>query len=922
MRFAHPFLTLLLASALLAPTTDAKPLATRRTTASHRLPSEVPQLKTHQTSSGALTTFTLKNGLQVILKENRAAPVVSWVVTYKVGSRNEPVGATGSAHLLEHMLFKGTKTLGKGQIAQLLGRNGADMNASTWTDWTNYYQTYASHRLELGLMVEAARMRDALILDSERQSEMTVVRNELERGESSPSRMLYQQLTSTAYRSHPYSHPVIGWRSDVENVPTRELKRFYDTYYQPNNAVAVLVGDFDTQEAARMIAKYFSHFAPGKTPPAVHTTEEPQDGERRFEIRRRGETNLLQMAWHIPAVSHPDIAPMLVLDAILSTGVTGRLYQALVEKEKALSAWSDVGLQRDPSLFRLGASLKPGASHADVEAALLAEVETLKTTPVAEAELSKAKAQARAANVYENEGTTGLAKSLGYFAAIDTWERNFTLLEEMERTTAADIQRVAQKYLVPHQRSVGWYVATADGPLPPRPKNLGGGTATANEGRVKAAPLFDFEKRPSAARTLTTPVRKVLKNGLNVIVLENPGSQSVALSGHLWAGQLHEPAKKDGVAAAVAALLDTGTAKRSKLQLAGDLERISASLSYSGGGHLTDISGKALAGDLDTLLTALAETLKAPTFPDEELKKLKTRWIASLKQAEDQPGTRVERAFGQAIYPEGHPYRPKQPEVRVAAIEGLQRADLLNFHREFYGPNTTTLVLAGRVKASEVFQKLENLFADWHPATLRKPVVRPATPEKPGRIVVSMPDKTNVEVRIGHATPLTRHQKDYHAAQLGNYILGGDPLSSRLGMRLRDELGLTYGTFSVLRGGHGPGPWWASLTVNPANLAQGLTELNTVVHRLIQAGVTDEELTFAKSAFVGSQAVGLATNEGMAASLDVIAQHELGLDYWGRYPGLIEGVKKQAVNAALRRYVRPNAAHTILVGPLPEDPTR
>ncbi|MEB3195674.1 MAG: pitrilysin family protein [Candidatus Sericytochromatia bacterium] len=877
----------------------------------------LPALTTHRTVAGPITTFTLPNGLQVILKENHAAPVVSWVVTYKVGSRNEPAGATGSAHLLEHMLFKGTKTLGKGQIAQLLDRNGADSNASTWTDWTNYYETYASNRLELGLKIEAARMRDALILDSERRSEMTVVRNELERGESNPGRILYQQLTATAFQAHPYHHPTIGWRSDVEGVPTADLKRFYDTYYQPNNCVAVLVGDFETPEAVRLITRYFGAIPRGKTPPAVRTVEEPQPGERRFVIRRRGDTNMVQLGWHIPAVSHADIGPLVVIDSILSAGVTGRLYQGLVETEKALQAWSDVGVQRDPSLFRLGATLRPGGSHAEVEAALVAQLERLKTEPVMAAELAKAKAQARASYIYENEGTTSLAMSLGYYAAIDRWQRNFSLLDEIERTGVADLQRVARTYFNPDQRSVGWYVATPDGPVPPAPKNQGGGAATANAARVKPAALFEFERRAAQPRPLTLPVKRVLKNGLTLIVLENPGSQTVALDGFVWAGRTHDPAGKAGLAGAVAALLKEGTAKRSKLALADDLERVSASLSYSRGLHVADIEGRTLAENLDVLLTAVAETLATPVFPESELKKFQARAEAALKQAEDEPGTRVERAFGQLVYPVGHPYRPLDLSESLAALRSLTRDDMLAFHRRHYGPNTTTLVLVGRLKADQAAARLETLLADWKAAELVRPAVAAPDRGRPTRVVVPMPDKTNVEVRIGHATPLTRRHPDYHAAQLGNYVLGGDPLSSRLGLRLRDELGLTYGTYAVLQVGQGPGPWWSSLTVNPANLARGLSELRTVVNRFRQTGVTEQELAFAKSAMIGGQAVGLATNAGMAGSLGTIAQYDLGLDYWKRYPGLIGAIDKAQVDAAIRRYILPEAAHTVLVGPLP-----
>ena len=871
------------------------------------------------TVAGPVTEVVLANGLKVLLKENHAAPVVSWVVTYKVGSRDEPAGATGSAHLLEHMLFKGTKTLGKGQVAQILDRNGADSNASTWVDWTNYYETYSSDRLELGLIIESARMRDALILDAERKSEMTVVRNELERGESSPGRILYQHLMSTAFRSHPYHHPTIGWRSDVETVPTSQLKRFYDTYYQPNNAVAVLVGDFKTADALKLVRRYFEGIPAGPRPPAVRTVEEPQTGERRFTLRRRGETNMIMLGFHIPAASHADMGPLLVLDSILSTGVTGRLYQAIVETELATSAYSDVGLMRDPGLFRMGATLKPGGDHAKVEAALLAELSKLQAAPVSAQELAKAKAQAEAGYVYENEGTAGLAHALAAYEAIAGWRRNFSLLADIQQVTAADIQRVAKAYFTAENRTAGWYVATADGPLPPSAPNYGGGAATANEAKVQPAPLYPFEQRPPAARQLTPPVRKVLANGLTLLMLPVPGSRTVALDGQIQAGELHEPPGKDGLAGATAALLDAGTARRTKLVLANDLERVSASVSFAGGTHTTDVAGGCLDKDLDTLLDAVTEMLTQPTFPADELAKLKARWVASIRRAEDTPGTHLSRAFAQAVYPKDHPLYRDDAATDIRAIEALTREDLVAFHRRYYGPNTTTLVLVGKLDPDAVARGLERRLAGWREATLARPEIPDAPATKPTRVVVPMPDKSNVEVRVGHAIALRRKSPDYHAAQLGNYVLGGDPLSSRLGLRLRDELGLTYGTYSGVTGGLGPGTFTASLTVNAANVKPGLAELSQVVARYLKEGVTPRELAFAKSSYIGSQAVGLASNQGMAGSLAGIELYGLGLDYWGRYPTLIGALTAAQVNAAMRKYVHPAAAHTILVGPVTEE---
>jgi zinc protease len=873
-------------------------------------------LTSTQTTSGAISQVTLANGLKVIFKENHASPVVTWVVAYKVGSRNEGAGITGSAHLLEHMMFKGTKTLGKGQVAQILDRNGAESNAGTWTDWTRYFETYSADRLDLGLMIESARMRDALILDSERQSEMTVVRNELERGESDPNRLLYQSVYATAFKAHPYHHPTIGWRSDVEGVSTAQLKHFYDTYYQPNNAVAVMVGDFKTSDALALVHKYFDPIPKGPTPPQVYTVEEPQLGERRVTLRRRGETNLLQLAFHIPGVASKDIGPLLVLDTVLSSGVTSRMYQALVEKQVATSAWSDVGINKDPSLFRVGATLKPNGDHLTVERALQAQLDAIKATPVTAKELEKAKSQAEADYIYQNEGTQGLAFSLASYETQDHWQRAFQLLDEIRAVTADDLTRVSKSYLNVDNRTTAWYVATPDGPLPPANPSANAGKATVNGKRPEIHAPYAFERREVPVRTTTPPTRVVLPNGLTVIVLENDSSQTVNLDGFERAGSIEDPKDEQGLASAVSALLDAGTAKRDKLALAGDLEGASASVNFSSGTLNTGISGHWIAKDTDLALGALAEELMTPTFPQGELDKLKTRWLASIRQSEDQPSTRAGRAFSQLLYPQGHPFYVLDLDAQLAGVNKISRADLVNFHQRYFGPNHTTLVLVGKLKANTVIPKLQQLFASWPKAAGESLSEIPDAPlGQARRVVVSLPDKSNVEIRYGHTSPLKRKTPEYYAAQLANYVLGGDTLTGRLGLQLRDQMGLTYGVSSGFNAGLGGGAWRAGVTVNPANADTAIDALTNEVKRFLQGGITERELDFAKSAFIGGQAVGLASNAGMASSLATIELYGLGLDYWGRYGHLIHAVTVPAANLAARKLIHPDAANVVIVGP-------
>ena len=431
--------------------------------------------------------YRLANNLKALLVENRVAPVATVCVLYKVGSRNEAVGYTGSTHLLEHMMFKGTPTFNKErntQIAATLQKIGADFNATTWYDRTNYFETVPSDQLELAIRLEADRMRNSFIADSDRQSEMTVVRNELERGQNEPMMVLDEAVYATAFREHPYHHPTIGWRADVENVPTARLKAFYDTFYHPNNATVIVVGDFERASTLRLINEHFGAFpATEEAIPEVYTDEPAQQGERRLTIKRAGELALVQVAFHTPAVlgqlgvlsnaelaaraadppAENDIYPLVVLSAMLSNGVTSRLYQALVETELAVTVTSNCDQFRDPGLFNVYATVSPNVAPSAVEAAILAELERVgaQEEDVPGAEVEKAKQQIIAQVAYNRDGTSDIASQMSEAEAVADWRFYKGYAANIARVTAADVGRVARLYFTEDNRTVGYFIPKA-----------------------------------------------------------------------------------------------------------------------------------------------------------------------------------------------------------------------------------------------------------------------------------------------------------------------------------------------------------------------------------------------------------------------------------------------------------------------------
>lgn len=418
---------------------------------------------TRITEYHGITEYMLEsNGLKVLLERRPAAPVIAFMVVYRVGSRNEAVGHTGATHLLEHMLFKGTPTFNKRtgtQIASVLQRQGAVYNADTWYDRTRYYEVLPSDQLELAIHLEADRMRNSFIADEDRQSEMVVVRNEMERGENDPGRILDERVWAAAFREHPYHHPTIGWQSDVEGMPTSRLKEFYDTFYHPNNATAILVGDFEEDEALDLIAKHFGRIPPSPAPiPPMYTVEPPQQGEHRFILRRAGQLGLVEIAWHIPEASHPDTPAITVFDQILSAGISSRLYQAIVETQIAVSAGAQSFQFRDPGLFTIEMMLPPGGSHETAERAALDVIEKMKTEDVSESELKKAKSQIVAQLIFLRDSPFGVVNALGEIEAVADWKFYVDLPALVEHVTPEDLRRIANEYFTADNRTVGYFI--------------------------------------------------------------------------------------------------------------------------------------------------------------------------------------------------------------------------------------------------------------------------------------------------------------------------------------------------------------------------------------------------------------------------------------------------------------------------------
>jgi zinc protease len=970
---------------------------------------------------GEIREYRLTNGMKLLLVENRVAPVATIMVLYKVGSRNEAVGYTGSTHLLEHMMFKGTPTFNKErntQIAATLQKIGAAFNATTWYDRTNYFETVPSDQLELAIQLEADRMRNSLIADADRQSEMTVVRNELERGQNEPSEVLDEAVYAAAFREHPYHHPTIGWRADVEGVPTSRLKEFYDTFYHPNNATVILVGDFEEGEVLRLVNEHFGAYQSSAEPiPEVYTEEPPQQGERRLVIRRAGELALVQVGFHTPGVlgqinvlsneelaeraanppAENDIYPLIVLSVALSHGITSRLYQSLVETELAVDASSNADQHRDPGLFTVYATVRPGVEPKKVEETILDELRKVAEEGLTEAEVEKAKQQIIAQMAYSRDGTFNIAVQMGEAEAIADWRFYKDYEANISRVKGADTSRVARLYFTEDNRTVGHFI----------PKQTGGGGSNGNgDGqrlmriadvglRIEEEPsLFSIRNPTSAihnrmsrrgvqffrepgddnmaseisavaeavskqsaeqeveeggsitpqekeqqpisprgdkssdAAEPNTPasvassnfasrvVRTELPSGAALLLLENRATPTISLRGSFRAGSYFEPQDKPGLAQITANLLERGTKRRTKLQLANDLESVGAQLAFSADPFAVNVAARALSKDLPLVISTIAEQLREPAFPVEELEKLKQQLIAVLQEQQSNTGYRARERFTQLIFDEASPFYMPGGEKLIQSIGSITVEDVSGFYTKFYGGRSLILSMSGDVRTADVERQFEEAFGPFTgPESVDISVIDPSPQDETRREIVLVKEKSSVDILLGSAAPLRRDSEDYYAALLANSALGESTLSSRLGLRVRDQEGLTYGINSRFRAPSlAAGPWYVGVTVNPNNIEKAINSALNVLRDYVQNGVRADELADEKSAAIGSFKVGLATNAGLAQAMWNAEFYRLGMDYIDRYPQIIQAVTVEEVNAAIRKYFRPDQLTVVIAG--------
>jgi zinc protease len=878
----------------------------------------LPPGVTQGASVEGLTEYTLKNGLKVLLFPDASRPKTTVSLTYLVGSRFENYGETGMAHLLEHMMFKGTRKERK--LDEEFSRRGIQSNANTFYDRTNYHETFNASEPDLDwvLAMEADRMTHSTILKTDLDSEMTVVRNEMEQGENSPSAILAQRMMAAAYQWHSYGKDTIGARSDVEQVDIGRLQAFYRLYYQPDNAVLLIAGAFDPQRTLARIAKDFGPISrPTRTLPRFYTVEPVQDGERSVTLRRVGNTQLVSVAYHTLPGAHPDSVALDALAEVMTVAPAGRLYQALVEARKATAVDNWNASLHDPGFISFSVQVPVGDSLADARAVMLSTLEGVAARPITDAELERVRSKALKAFDEALADPNRLATQLTEAIASGDWRLFFLERDRWRTLTAADVQRVALTWLKPSNRTVGEFLPDAN-PLRAPAAPVVDVAAMVKDYRGDPAIASGETLDPLPANLDARSIRFVLANGMKVALLpKKTRGGTVRFTIRLHQGDEKTLFGQAPRGALAAQMLMRGSLGKSRQEIEDALDAASAKLGVGGSEASTSVSGVTVRAQLAASLTLVADILRQPVFPATEFEQIKREQIAALEDSRADPDSIADRALERM----GNPYPPGDVryvptlDEEIAALAATTRDEVAQYYAGFVGGANSEMTLVGDFDPDAVKAQVAALFGNWTSPTPYTRIADPLLPRTPTVLTLPAPDKASASGigEIGFA--LTDASPEYPAMLIATYILGGVE-NSRLWKRIRDKEGLSYGVYASLQ----PSSFEpnSALKISAAFAPQNLARLRSVLAeelaRAVRDGFTPAEVAEAKNGELKLRRLARTQDGSLAGAL--LQQAYLGrtFAFSGKIDDAIAALTPAEVNAALRRFVQADGFAFVYAG--------
>ncbi len=865
-----------------------------------------------------ITEYRLANGLQILLAPDAAKPTTTVNVTYRVGSRHESYGETGMAHLLEHLLFKGTPKTPN--VWSEFTKRGLRANGTTSFDRTNYFASFAANdeNLKWYLEWQADAMVNSFIARKDLDSEMTVVRNEMESGENDPQRVLWQRGLATLFHWHNYGKPTIGARSDVENVDIARLQAFYRLYYQPDNATLIVSGRFDTANVLSWVQGSFGKIAkPKRSLPRLYTVEPVQDGERSYTLRRVGGVPLLLASYHAPAAPHADFAAIEALALILGDEPSGRLHRQLVQAQRAASVWGWAWDLADPGVVMFGARLAPGQSVDAARDELLATVESIGAQPISAEELTRA--QAKWLNEwnrrFRNAESVGVA--LSDAVGQGDWRLFFLLRDRVRDLKLPDVQRVATQYLVPSNRALGVYVPTEQPLRAPPMERVDVATAVRDyKGDPSVAQAEAFEATPANIDARTE--RFTLQSGMKVALLPK-GSRGRAVEARMTL-RFGDEKSLTGVGEVpefVAALLDRGTAKLSRQQIQDRFAALQADVRFGGDSSSAQVSITTVRDKLPEVIGVVGELLREASFPADSLEEVRRQALAGIEAQRKEPEPLANNALERHgnPYPRGDVRYGRTFDEMVADVKAVNVEQVRAFHARFYGATHAQFGASGDMDVAAVRAALTSAFGEWSSKSAFTRVPLPLVAANPERFVIRTPDKQNAVMLMRLPLAVMDTDADYPLLMLANRMLGQGG-SSRLWIRVRDKAGLSYdvGTGVGWNQHERNSIWEGSAIFAPQNLAKVESAFGEEIARALRDGFTQRELDEGKRGLLSSRQLARSQDPNLAAAL----ANNL---YVGRTFAVSQAVDEAIaratladVNAALRKHLKPDRFVTAVGG--------
>lgn len=867
-----------------------------------------------------ITEYALDNGCRVLLFPDASRNTITVNLTVMVGSRHEGYGETGMAHLLEHMVFKGTPD--HPHIPRDLKDRGAQFNGTTWLDRTNYYETLpaSEENLRFALELEADRMVNSFIKREDLLSEMTVVRNEFEQGENMPSRILQQRMMAVAYEWHNYGKSTIGNRSDIERVPIERLQAFYRKHYQPDNVLVIVAGNFKPELALETIQDTFGKLPrPDRELDATYTEEPAQDGERVVSLRRVGDVGVVGVMYHIPAGSHPDNTVCDVLCNILSTAPSGRLHKALIEASLATDVNTECLSLHDPGVMGIEAEVRKENSLEQVRDVILQVTEQVAQEGVTEEEVERAKQQLLKQRELEGADTTGVAVRLSDWAAQGDWRLYLLWRDRVETVTPQDVQEVAKRYMQANNRTVGLFIPTE------KPERVGV-PAGPNldeifkdyKGRQLAAQGEAFDPTPEVIDARSQ--RTTLPQGIKVVLLpKKTRSETVELRLTLRYGNLKNLQGLDIAAGVLGPLMLKGTKQLSRQEVQDQLDSHKASLSAQSDPGSVTFSLQTTRENLSAVLGLLRQILREPSLPADEFEILRAQRLATLEEQRSDPralAMNLVRRTTSPYPPEDVRYMPTIDE----SIERVKKAtldDVKKLAEKFLSSQAGELAIVGDFDPAQVQPALAEALSGWTTDVPFERIPREYNPKfKSGKQTVETPDKANAMYMAGLPLKLRDDDADYPALLIGNFVFGGGGLSSRLTDRVRQREGLSYGVGSFLQADSldPRGSLVMFAICNPENMAKVEAAIAEELALLLDKGITQEELDAARQGFLQQQEVMRGDDSMLVGTLAGTVLADRTMSYYTDLEKKIQALSTDDVLKALRKHILPKRLVLVTAG--------